>query len=483
MTQLSITLKNVLFFDGNEFNSKDLSFNQIFTTQNNNSLVIDATGYIALPGFVNAAIHGDNVKVLEKQTQLGFTTNICLTSLSNIPHRTATVFAKEGLSFVHNSKSIKPISPFKYELHAADGSIHTIQSIPDLALKSGAFYGSGDISKHSSNIWATLFSQTLNSISNNPNSSDPLQLLKDLTVNPATALGLENVGCIAEGYFADFILFKIMPEWDLSNTDTILQSLFMHAGNDGRAFAVFKKGQLLYAHQEFKTTYEAATLSLYYIKENDPEAAKGIKDSHKFDTIESALEAFRMGEFVIVVDNEDRENEGDLIIAGEELTAEKMAFMIRYTSGVICAPAEQSLFERLDIPMMVEQNEDSLKTAYTVSVDAKENTTTGISAQDRATTIKLLADPNCKATSFQRPGHVFPLRAVEGGVLKRVGHTEASVDLCKLSGKYPVAAISEICLDDGTMARRDHLVVFAKRWNMKLITINDLVKYRLEHNL
>lgn len=132
---------------------------------------------------------------------------------------------------------------------------------------------------------------------------------------------------------------------------------------------------------------------------------------------------------------------------------------------------------------MVENNTDSLKTAYTISIDAAKGTTTGISASDRSTTIKLLASPDCQPESFNRPGHVFPLRAVDGGVLKRVGHTEASIDLCRLSGKAPVAAISEICLDNGKMARRDDLIIFCKRWNLKLITINDLVNYRLKHDL
>jgi 3,4-dihydroxy-2-butanone 4-phosphate synthase len=150
---------------------------------------------------------------------------------------------------------------------------------------------------------------------------------------------------------------------------------------------------------------------------------------------------------------------------------------------VICAPAPGDLFDRLQIPMMVEKNEDSLKTAYTVSIDAAKNTTTGISAKDRSTTIQLLAVPDCKPSDFNRPGHVFPLRAVEGGVLNRVGHTEASVDLCRLSGLQQVAAISEICLDNGDMARRDDLIKFCKQWKLKLITISDLVQYRVRNNL
>jgi 3,4-dihydroxy-2-butanone 4-phosphate synthase len=149
-------------------------------------------------------------------------------------------------------------------------------------------------------------------------------------------------------------------------------------------------------------------------------------------------------------------------------------------SGVICAPGTEEKFARLQIPMMVEQNEDSLKTAYTVSIDAREGTTTGISAADRSKTIQCLATDTCVVSDFNRPGHVFPLRAVDGGVLSRVGHTEAAIDLCKLAGKAPVAAISEIVLDDGRMARRDDLQAFAHKFGLKMITIADLVKYRIE---
>lgn len=180
---------------------------------------------------------------------------------------------------------------------------------------------------------------------------------------------------------------------------------------------------------------------------------------------------------MIVVDNEDRENEGDLIIAAQDLTPEKAAFMVRYTSGVICAPATPEILDRLQIPLMVTNNTDSLRTAYTVSVDAIKGTTTGISASDRSITIQALAAAQSTASDFSRPGHVFPLRALEGGVLSRLGHTEASIDLCRLAGKSLVAAISEIVLDNGEMARRDDLKLFGKRFGLKVITISDLVAY------
>ncbi|TPX57416.1 3,4-dihydroxy-2-butanone-4-phosphate synthase [Powellomyces hirtus] len=203
----------------------------------------------------------------------------------------------------------------------------------------------------------------------------------------------------------------------------------------------------------------------------------------EFDSIDDAIEAFRKGEFLVVVDNEDRENEGDLIIAGEDMTAAKAAFMIRYTSGLICVTVAQERLDSLQLPLMVAANTESMRTAYTISVDYKHGTTTGISAADRSATVRALADYSKTAEDFNRPGHVFPLRPVKGGSLKRVGHTEAALDFAKLAGKAPVAAICEVVMDDGRMARRDDLKVFAKQWGLRMVTINDLVKHRLAHNL
>ncbi|CAG8811053.1 29216_t:CDS:2, partial [Racocetra persica] len=179
------------------------------------------------------------------------------------------------------------------------------------------------------------------------------------------------------------------------------------------------------------------------------------KSKVRFDSITDALKDFSEGKFVLVVDNEDRENEGDLIIAAEKVTTEKMAFMVRYTSGLICVPTTPERLDQLQLPLMVPNNTEKMKTAYTISVDYKYNTTTGISAHDRALTARSLANPTITASDFNRPGHVFPLRYREGGVLKRIGHTEASVDLCKLSGLQPVGVICELVRDDGQMARRD----------------------------
>ncbi len=197
--------------------------------------------------------------------------------------------------------------------------------------------------------------------------------------------------------------------------------------------------------------------------------------------IESAIEAIRNGEFVLVADDLDRENEGDLIIAAQSMTSEKMAWMIRHTSGIICVPMPEDWLKRLDLPQMVPNNSDRYRTAFTVSVDAAKDTSTGVSAVDRTVTVQMLADPTAKPEDFRRPGHVFPLRYAEGGVLKRAGHTETAVDLCKLAGVRPVGVLAEVCNPDGSMMRRDDLFKFAKEHNLVFITVADLVKYRRRH--
>ncbi len=200
-----------------------------------------------------------------------------------------------------------------------------------------------------------------------------------------------------------------------------------------------------------------------------------------FTPIPEAIEAIRRGEIVTVVDDEDRENEGDLIMAAEKATAASIGFFVRYTSGFICAPLTGEQLDRLDLPQMVAHNEDPKGTAYAVSVDLKEGTTTGISAGDRAATIRALADPDARPSDFTRPGHVLPLRAVPGGVLKRAGHTEAAVDLARLAGLQPAGVLCEIVNEDGSMARLPELQSFAVEHGLKLITIADLIAFRRRH--
>ncbi len=197
-----------------------------------------------------------------------------------------------------------------------------------------------------------------------------------------------------------------------------------------------------------------------------------------FTNIERAIDAIERGEFVVVVDDADRENEGDLIMAAEKVTRESMAFMIRHTSGVICLPLEGPRLDELALPLMVANNTESQRTAFTVSVDAVHGTTTGISAADRATTVKALLDPRTRAEDLARPGHIFPLRYREGGVLKRAGHTEASVDLARLAGCYPAGVLAEVVNDDGTMARLPRLEAFAATHGLQIISIADLIRYR-----
>ena len=199
-------------------------------------------------------------------------------------------------------------------------------------------------------------------------------------------------------------------------------------------------------------------------------------------TIEQALEALRDGRPVLVTDNEDRENEGDVILAAQTLTDEWLAWTIRHTSGYLCAPLTSDAADRLGLPLMVADNRDPLRTAYTVTVDAAVGVTTGISAADRATTIRLLADPSSTPESFIRPGHVIPLRAKDGGVLERPGHTEAAVDLCRLAGLAPVAAIGELVNDDGTMMRLPAVLEAGSRADLPVVTIAQLIAWRQRHD-
>jgi 3,4-dihydroxy 2-butanone 4-phosphate synthase / GTP cyclohydrolase II len=199
------------------------------------------------------------------------------------------------------------------------------------------------------------------------------------------------------------------------------------------------------------------------------------------NSIDEILADLRAGRMVVVMDDEDRENEGDLIMAAERATPEAVAFMIRYTSGIICVPMEEEGLLRLDLPQMVQANSESHRTAFTVSVDFRHGTTTGVSGADRAATIRALAEAGTTAADFARPGHIFPLRSRKGGVLVRAGHTEASVDLCRMAGMKPVGVLCEVMNDDGTMARRPQLEVFAKRHNLKIGTISDLIRHRLRN--
>lgn len=201
----------------------------------------------------------------------------------------------------------------------------------------------------------------------------------------------------------------------------------------------------------------------------------------KFNLIEEAIKDIKDGKMIIVIDDEGRENEGDLVMAGELVTGEKINFMATYGKGLICVPINERLAEELDLNPMVSHNTDNHETAFTVSIDYKD-TTTGISAFERANTIKALMNKVNKSEDFRRPGHVFPLIAKNGGVLKRAGHTEAAIDLAKLAGLKEVGVICEVMKYDGTMARTDDLLKFAKEHNMKIITIEDLIAYRTERD-
>lgn len=200
-----------------------------------------------------------------------------------------------------------------------------------------------------------------------------------------------------------------------------------------------------------------------------------------FATVEEILDELRAGRPIILVDDEDRENEGDLILAAEKVTPEAINFMATYARGLICVPMTAERLAELKIDMMVSHNTEKMQTAFTVSVDAKYGTTTGISAYDRARTVQVLIDPRTRPSDLERPGHIFPLQAVAGGVLRRAGHTEAAVDLARLAGMYPAGVICEIMRDDGHMARLPELQAFAAKHGLKIASIADLIQYRRRH--
>ena len=202
----------------------------------------------------------------------------------------------------------------------------------------------------------------------------------------------------------------------------------------------------------------------------------------KFDSIEDAIRDFQMGKPVVVVDDEDRENEGDLICSGQMATPEVINFMAQEARGLICLAISSEIAQRLELPQMVEQNTEGMKTAFTVSIDAAEKygVTTGISAYDRAKTIEVALAPDAQPSDLRRPGHLFPCVAKKGGVLERTGHTETVVDLARLAGHMPAGPMCEIMTEDGHMARRDELRIFADKHNLKLISVTDLISYRLQ---
>ncbi|MFH0735041.1 MAG: bifunctional 3,4-dihydroxy-2-butanone-4-phosphate synthase/GTP cyclohydrolase II [bacterium] len=199
-----------------------------------------------------------------------------------------------------------------------------------------------------------------------------------------------------------------------------------------------------------------------------------------FCNVEEAIDIIKDGNVLIIIDEEDRENEGDFVCAAQHITPDVVNFMAKHGRGMICVPMLSSCLERLQLELMVNTNTALHGTQFTVTVDAIEGTTTGISASDRSVTIKKLADPKSESKDFARPGHIFPLKAAEGGVLKRTGHTEAVTDLCKLAGLSPVGVLCEILNEDGTMARLDDLKIIAEKFNLKILTVTDLIKYRIK---
>ncbi len=208
-----------------------------------------------------------------------------------------------------------------------------------------------------------------------------------------------------------------------------------------------------------------------------------MKNPNLFVTVEQAIESFRQGQFVIIIDDENRENEGDFVIAAEKITPAAINFMSRYGRGLICLPMDGEIIDRLQLPPMVKRNTSKFNTAFTISIGAKRGITTGISAQDRARTIQVAIDPQTTSDDLSMPGHVFPLRAVKGGVLVRAGHTEASVDLARLAGFQPAAVLCEILKEDGSMARREDLIKIAETHGLAILSVADLITYRINREM
>ena len=218
------------------------------------------------------------------------------------------------------------------------------------------------------------------------------------------------------------------------------------------------------------------------MESNQPSGSQPVGNRTQLNTIDEAIEAIRKGEIIIVVDDEDRENEGDFICAAASVTPEIINFMATHGRGLICTPMDEKRADELELPLMVSSNTALHETAFTVSIDLiGRGCTTGISAYDRATGIRALIDPSTKPSDYARPGHIFPLRAKTGGVLRRTGHTEASIDLARLAGFPPVGVLVEILNEDGTMARMPQLLEIAKKFSLKIIAIKDLVAYRMKH--
>jgi 3,4-dihydroxy 2-butanone 4-phosphate synthase / GTP cyclohydrolase II len=205
------------------------------------------------------------------------------------------------------------------------------------------------------------------------------------------------------------------------------------------------------------------------------------RDAFRFTSIDDAVEELRAGRFIVVVDDEDRENEGDLVLAAEKATPQAINFMVREGRGLVCLALTEERCEELQLPPMVEENTSNFGTAFTVSIEARGRTTTGISAADRAATVLTAVDPRTKPADLLRPGHMFPLRAQRGGVLKRAGQTEASVDLCRIAGLTPAAVLCEVMNEDGTMARVPDLATFCERHELKMLTVADLIRHRMRH--
>lgn len=336
------------------------------------------------------------------------------------------------------------------------------EPLPDLADMSKFLLGTGNVILCSPNIWEEFKAIVYHLMSQNKGKLP----LRAEDILRQTFYGGGKLNIIQDGYFPDLTILRLH-----SNQDPVQVLSLLFQGDRSMVQGVIRRGKFLSISDELNGAIHP------YV------STKKEAGDCEFDSVEDALVEIAKGNFVVVVDNEDRENEGDLIMSCEAVTEEKMAFMIRHTSGLICISATAERLKELELPLMVQANNESFTTAFTVSIDYKHGTTTGISAYDRALTARAVANPKVVPGDFNRPGHMFPLRYSKGGVITRMGHTEATVDLCKMAGVYPAGILCEIALDNGKMARRDYLRSFATEHKLKMITIADMIEYRKKNNL
>lgn len=329
----------------------------------------------------------------------------------------------------------------------------------------------GNIPEHPTNFWLSLSAEYREKASEHiQDAATLLGILKSATTFPAAAHGLPGHGKIVSGADATFQIFHMPKDWDGTPT-SLLKYILTRVHPAHPDYAMIVRGVPIKASRSVGTNKLIGDFLAE--KQNMPVAGIG----KAFDPVEDAIKAFKNGELVVVVDEESRENEGDLIIPAQDITGEKFLFMLKNTTGIICVSMDKSLTEKLDLELMVPSSTDRFNTAFTVSCDYIEGTTSGVSLKDRVITIKKLACPNSRPSDFSRPGHIFPLLPKGRGIVDRQGHTESAWELCRLAGKTLAAALAELVDDTGDTMNYSSCLEFADKWGLKIISTKDLHSY------